>query len=245
MKLGSFTAIPPAIMMDDSLAQTDKLLYGVILGFALNSRKCIASNVWLGKSIGVTDKAVEKSITRLIDKGLVKRYMKNPQNRLSLQAILDPSLREEGHVPTGVGHTILGNILDIPKGIEVEDKSSPSKKATKTIPETIKEYGNADINKLQAILKRDYPHVLTGITDRRQLNHLKLALTKRKGKDNGFNNDWRANYVQFMEWYKEDTEKKWWVRSVPALKAKVQAYREMAGTVVKVAGTPEYNFAEI
>ena len=72
-----FVLIPASIMNNKKLTLTQKIVFGRIFGLVVNNKGgcCYASNYWLGKQLGISERAVRKHVRNLIELGLLKRRL--------------------------------------------------------------------------------------------------------------------------------------------------------------------------
>lgn len=63
--------IPPFVLADDQLSNTDKLIFGRIWGLTNEKGYCFASNDWIGKQINASSRTVSRSITKLNRTGYI------------------------------------------------------------------------------------------------------------------------------------------------------------------------------
>lgn len=73
--------IPYSIMSDKRLNQTEKMVYGLIKGFDDANKICYASNRHIAEVIGVSERQVSRSITKLTTTTLVSRFEEGGRKR--------------------------------------------------------------------------------------------------------------------------------------------------------------------
>lgn len=127
--------IPAEVMESEELSPMEKILFGEIAGF----RECYASNAWLAKRIGRSERTVKRLISHLIKLGFVRNCGFNGRFRLVQVCQNCHDSRAKNDTPA------VPKIAPITKSIEkrinidksIDDKSSESN-----------EYGNKDVNEL-------------------------------------------------------------------------------------------------
>ena len=126
--------IPADVMESEELSPMEKLLYGEIAGF----RECYASNGWLAKRIGRTERTVKRLLAHMIELGFIENLGFNGRVRMirvSLRCQKCPVRGDKNVTPA------VTKMSPIIKKNNNDDISS-DKSGQKT------EYGNKDVNEL-------------------------------------------------------------------------------------------------
>lgn len=125
--------IPAEVMESEELSPIEKILYGEIAGF----RECYASNAWLAKKIGRSEKTASRLINNLIKLGFVENSGFNGRFRTIHVVSRRVSLpkNEESASPK------MSNIII---------KSKNNSKLLDKSPVEKSEYGNREVNSLFA-----------------------------------------------------------------------------------------------
>lgn len=123
--------IPADVMEKDELPAMAKILYGEIAGF----RQCYASNAWLAKRIGRSERTVKRLIAQLISLGFVRNCGFNGRFRLIQVCQNCHDGRVKNDTPAMTKMTPINKSID--KSIYI-DKSIDKKS----------EFGNKDVNEL-------------------------------------------------------------------------------------------------
>lgn len=83
MKKNSFLLLPNSLLTLAELNPTDKLILSEVYSLAENTGYCYASNEYLSKVIGISEKTVTNSICRLKMNGYIKtKSLKNNNRRI-------------------------------------------------------------------------------------------------------------------------------------------------------------------
>lgn len=124
--------IPAEVMESDILSPIEKILYGEIAGF----RECYASNAWLAKRIGRSEKTASRLINNLIKLGFVENSGFNGRFRTIRVASRRVSLpkNEESASPK-----MSNRIIKYNDDNKLSSDKSPVEKS---------EYGNREVNAL-------------------------------------------------------------------------------------------------
>lgn len=130
--------IPADVMESTELSAIDKILYGEIAGF----RECYASNAWLAKKIGRTERTVKRIIAHLVELGFVEKCGFNGRFRLIRVCQNCHHSRVKNDTPA------VSKMTPIDKSIE---KSINDNKLSEGKPS---EYGNKDVNELMRYWKQ-------------------------------------------------------------------------------------------
>lgn len=128
--------IPAEVMESDILSPIEKILYGEIAGF----RECYASNAWLAKKIGRTERTVKRIISHLIECGFVENLGFNGRFR-TIRVSLPRSRGDKNDTPamTKMSPIIKKYNDDIKISSEHHENDAPVEKS---------EYGNREVNEL-------------------------------------------------------------------------------------------------
>ena len=127
--------IPANVMECEQLSPMGKILYGEIAGF----RECYASNAWLAKRIGRSERTIKRLISHMIELGFIRNCGFNGRFRL-IQVCQNCHVRRvKNDTPA------MSKISPINKSI---DKSINIDKSIDGEPSEPKEYGNKDVNEL-------------------------------------------------------------------------------------------------
>ncbi|NHZ85806.1 MAG: hypothetical protein GWP19_07985 [Planctomycetia bacterium] len=74
LKSPEYIIIPQQVFLSSEIRQSDKVLYGAIYWFhSMKDGVCFASNSALANAVGISDKSIQNSLTRLEKYGLIKR----------------------------------------------------------------------------------------------------------------------------------------------------------------------------
>ncbi len=80
--------IPPTVMADSELNNSQKMLMGRIMGLVKKKGYCYASNGWLGNQLDLSPKTVSNYIEKLREEGFVKReIIKNDNDQVKERRI--------------------------------------------------------------------------------------------------------------------------------------------------------------
>lgn len=124
--------IPAEVMESDILSPIEKILYGEIAGF----RECYASNAWLAKRIGRTERTVKRLVSHLTECGFVENLGFNGRFRRIRVSL--PRLRgDKNDTPA------MTKMSPIIKKSNDDNKLSSDKS-----PVEKSEYGNREVNAL-------------------------------------------------------------------------------------------------
>jgi predicted transcriptional regulator len=77
-----FTQLPLPILFDRSLTSDEKILYSILLRFTGVDGICFPGIVRLAKGLGVHQRTVQRYLSRLIDRGLVRRIERQNETNL-------------------------------------------------------------------------------------------------------------------------------------------------------------------
>lgn len=72
--------IPPQIVADENLTNSQKMLLGRIMGLSNKKGYCYASNEWLGQQLGLKPTTISGYISELVEDGYIKRVLKKTDN---------------------------------------------------------------------------------------------------------------------------------------------------------------------
>lgn len=124
--------IPADVMESEELSPIEKILYGEIAGF----RECYASNAWLAKKIGRTERTVKRLIAHLLELGFIEKCGFNGRFRLIRVCQNCHVSRVKNDTPA------VSKMTPINKS---KEKSIDDNKLSEGKPS---EYGNKDVNEL-------------------------------------------------------------------------------------------------
>ena len=124
--------IPADVMESEELSPIEKILYGEIAGF----RECYASNAWLAKKIGRTERTVKRLIAHLLELGFIEKCGFNGRFRLIRVCQNYHVSRVKNDTPA------VSKMTPINKS---KEKSIDDNKLSDSKPS---EYGNKDVNEL-------------------------------------------------------------------------------------------------
>jgi hypothetical protein len=91
--------IPPSIIAREDLSANEKLVFGRILGLTGNEGYCYASNLWLGKQIGLQPQTISVIVSKLKEKELIDvKINRDDQRKITNRLIFVRSF-DIHHIP--------------------------------------------------------------------------------------------------------------------------------------------------
>ena len=81
--------IPPNVLCDNALSDSEKMLYGKLLGLTNKTGYCWATNRYLGAMFDTSERSIQRRIGKLIGKGYVTTEYDGTRR---LRQICHPSL---------------------------------------------------------------------------------------------------------------------------------------------------------
>lgn len=123
-----YCIIPPHILVDGDLSANEKIIYGRVQGLTKERGYCYASNKWLSNQLDLSPGTVSNIISKLVDKGYMKRKIIRDENKAVKQRHLYPVF---GGVPIEEWGGINGTV---DRGINGSmEESSTDKRETEEI----------------------------------------------------------------------------------------------------------------
>jgi DNA-binding Lrp family transcriptional regulator len=88
IKLPDFIIIPYPLLQDEKITLIDERLYGVIYWMSkMRNERCIASNPTLASLVKTTDATIQNSLTKLEQRGYIKRIYGDENRKIRLEII--------------------------------------------------------------------------------------------------------------------------------------------------------------
>ena len=70
-----YIVLRDSVLRDRRLSPSDKLIYSMVLSFNGGNRSCYATDEYLARRFGISDRSVRRSISRLEALGLIRRHV--------------------------------------------------------------------------------------------------------------------------------------------------------------------------
>ena len=129
--LPDYITIPYPIYRDDALEGVDRVIYGIVYFYVhMKNRKCFASNANLAELAGVQERTVRSALTRLEDRGYIKRTYKDEgrRHRVEIEALISFKGKLDGSLePTR-------RTQNVPLDGSLEPHKKNTKKKIKKLP---------------------------------------------------------------------------------------------------------------
>lgn len=90
-----YCIIPPHILADEELSANEKIIYGRVQGLTKEKGYCFASNTWLAEHVGLSKGTVSNIISKLSDKGYLRRETIRDKNKRIIERRLYPQYKWE------------------------------------------------------------------------------------------------------------------------------------------------------
>lgn len=150
--------IPRDVMECDDLSPTEKLAYGEIASFY----ECYASNAWLAKRLGRSERTARQAVTKLIEFGFVEdvgfngrfrtvRVAKNCQGGKKLPVRVAKNCQSDWQKNATIDKSIEQSKDTIDTKVSIEAEAS-GRDDTTTVEKSVEksEHGNSQINELMS-----------------------------------------------------------------------------------------------
>jgi len=219
--------IPPQIIADNNLTNSQKMLLGRIMGLSNKEGYCYASNKWLGEQLGLEPTTVSGYISKLDNDGYINRVLtKDDNNEIKerrLYPLLNPPPQNNQTPPQNKPDTPPqnkpeGSVGDN-SGREEEDVSSNEDK----FKQDDKEYKLAE--KLKDYVDSNTLHKSGPRLDSSCFQDWCTAIDRLHrlgptGEDNGYSFDEIEDLINFSQ-----NDDFWWRNILSATKLRKKAYQ--------------------
>lgn len=93
-----YAILPATVRYDKELRYFDKIMYAEIAALSNKLGYCYASNSWLGKNYGITERSVSAAVTRLAEKGYISVNLERGQGMIgtSRKIFIVPRVAHDG-----------------------------------------------------------------------------------------------------------------------------------------------------
>lgn len=232
-----------------NLTDSETKLYGYIRFFTFEGRQeAYLTNPQLAYILNMSEPSVTRSVSTLSKYGLIKSTNKILSDNGKIKTIRKLTLTSNQNDETLANQNdeqliniINNNILSKDNIDELSSLlTSNSHTSSSTLLEK-KQFGNVDVNYLIEFLKGNYPHQLTGISDRNKVSLLVRVSAARKGRDEWMSPDWKVNFHNFLKQYMANTDTQYLVRSVDSLRVKLKDWREAGGPKVEAPKSNQWS----
>lgn len=107
--------VPRIVLEDDRLSATDRILFGLVDGLAKSERGFFASNAYIAKTLRLTGRAVQQSLSRLEEAGYIFRSLGHLGGR-TISTVSSRALRVAYR--SGGRNKLRGGVKNISRGGE-------------------------------------------------------------------------------------------------------------------------------